>query len=516
MSEPAEAAGKAALGKNTFLANLRHELRTPLNAVIGYSEMMLEDCAAAGKQEVLGPLRDIVAGGKGLLELVNTALDPAKASDDGLETLAADLCRQLRQRLQPILDQTDALITGADKLALCDCRDDLAKIREAGQRELDQIDGVLNRAHAKPAPGMQDHEAFKQPAALRPDALTGRLLIVDDNDLNRDVLARRLQREGHSVTAVANGPEALDMARKRAFDVILLDILMPQMSGLEVLGHLKADSELRHIPVVMISALDEMDSVVRSIEMGAEDYLPKPYEPAVLRARVGACLEKKRLRDREVQHLQQIETERNRADNLLHVILPAPVVRELKATNEVKPRRFEDVAILFCDIVGFTPYCEKRQPEEIVANLQKLVVAFEELALAHDLQKIKTIGDAFMAACGLLKPVENPVLNCVRCGVKMIEAARQVPACWEVRVGVHLGSVVAGVLGHRQYAFDLWGDAVNTAARMESHGVPGAIALSEPAWRRVNQCCRCESRGVIQVKGKGDLPMYVFQAFCPE
>jgi class 3 adenylate cyclase len=229
---------------------------------------------------------------------------------------------------------------------------------------------------------------------------------------------------------------------------------------------------------------------------------------------VGACLEKKRLRDREVQHLQQIETERNRADNLLHVILPAPVVRELKATNEVKPRRFEDVAILFCDIVGFTPYCEKRQPEEIVANLQKLVIAFEELALAHDLQKIKTIGDAFMAACGLLKPVENPVLNCLRCGVKMIEAARQVPASWEVRIGVHLGSVVAGVLGHRQYAFDLWGDTVNTAARMESHGVPGAIALSEPAWRRVNQCCRCQSRGVVQVKGKGDLPMYVFQEFC--
>src|SRR4029077_2861591 len=134
---------------------------------------------------------------------------------------------------------------------------------------------------------------------------------------------------------------------------------------------------------------------------------------------VGACLEKKRLRDREIEHLRQIEAERERADTLLHVILPAQIVQELKATNEVKPRRFDNVAILFSDIVGFTPYCDKRQPEEVVANLQELVVAFEDVAFDHKLLKIKTIGDAFMAACGLLDPVDNPVLNMVHCGVKM-------------------------------------------------------------------------------------------------
>src|SRR5207248_10661828 len=114
-----------------------------------------------------------------------------------------------------------------------------------------------------------------------------------------------------------SGSEALALVRTQPFDLILLDILMPDMNGLQVLQQLKADAEWRHIPVVMISALDEMDSIIRSIEMGAEDYLPKPFEPAILRARVGACLEKKRLRDREVQYLQQIEAERNRADGLL-------------------------------------------------------------------------------------------------------------------------------------------------------------------------------------------------------
>src|SRR5262249_25100404 len=278
----------------------------------------------------------------------------------------------------------------------------------------------------------------------------------------------------------------------------------------------KADSALRHIPVLMISALDDRDSIIASIEMGAEDYLSKPFEPALLRARIGACLEKKRLRDREVRYLQQIESERNRADGLLHVLLPGPVVQELKATNEVKPRRFEEAAIMFCDIVGFTPYCDKRQPEEVLDNLQQLVVAFEALAVEHRIQKIKTIGDAFMAACGLLEPVANPVLNCVHCGARMIEYARQSPACWEVRVGIHCGPVVAGVLGQRQYLFDLWGDTVNTAARMESLGVPGGITLSETAWRRVEHCCRCECLGVTHVKGKGDLARYIFREFLAE
>ena len=123
---------------------------------------------------------------------------------------------------------------------------------------------------------------------------------------------------------------------------------------------------LREIPVIMISAVDEMDSVVRCIEGGAEDHLPKPFNAALLRARVHASLEKKRLRDQEAGYLKQIEVEKKRADDLLHATLPAAAVHELKATNVVRPRRFEDVAVLFCDVVGFTNYCDKHAPEEVV------------------------------------------------------------------------------------------------------------------------------------------------------
>jgi len=263
----------------------------------------------------------------------------------------------------------------------------------------------------------------------------------------------------------------------------------------------------------MISALDEMQSVVRCIEIGAEDYLAKPFDPVLLKARIGACLEKKRLRDREQMHLAQIERERERADGLLHVILPGPAVRELKETNAVRPRRFDGVAVMFCDIVDFTPFCDQNAAEDVVTHLQGLIESWEEAALQHGVEKIKTIGDAFMAAAGLLRESANPVLACLRCGLDMVAAARALPVKWELRVGIHVGPVVAGVIGRRQYLFDLWGDTINTAARMESHGEPGHITFSVPAWERVAPLCHGRVRERVSVKGKGTMAMVRFEGF---
>ncbi|HVQ30880.1 MAG TPA: adenylate/guanylate cyclase domain-containing protein [Vicinamibacteria bacterium] len=340
----------------------------------------------------------------------------------------------------------------------------------------------------------------------------GRILVVDDNEINRDVLSRRLVRQGYTPLTAQNGREAIEMLRTEAFDLVLLDILMPEMNGYEALEQLKADPVLRHIPVIMISALDEIESVVRCIEIGAEDYLPKPFNPVVLRARIGASLEKKRLRDREVLYLRQIEEEKKRSDELLHVILPHDIVKELKANGFVAPRRHQDVAVLFCDIVGFTPYSATRQPEEIVAALQLLFEAYEELAAQYQMYKIKTIGDSFMSTAGLLVPVPNPVLAAVRCGLEMVTTARHLPAGWDVRVGIHAGPVVAGVVGRKQYLYDLWGDTVNTAARVESHGSKAGVNVSASAWERIKDECEGRSLGLIPVKGKGEMEIFRVEA----
>ncbi len=334
------------------------------------------------------------------------------------------------------------------------------------------------------------------------------VLVVDDSPVNLRLLAHILNNMGHTVRPAKNGRMALASAQSAPPDLILLDIMMPEMNGFEVLTRLKADPELRDVPVLIISALDDMDSIVKGIKMGAEDYLPKPFEQVLLQARIETCLEKKQLRDREKNHLQQIEAQKQRADELLHVILPDAIVAELKATNQVQPRLYQNVAILFADVVGFTPYCETHTPHEVVANLQDLVEAFELIALNHHLQKIKTVGDAFMATAGLLSPLANPVASCVRCGMEMVMTAPELPAGWEVRVGIHVGPVMAGIVGHRQYLYDLWGDTVNTAQRIESNGVPGTISLSRAAYDQVADLWLAESKGSIPVKGKGYLEIF--------
>ncbi len=145
--------------------------------------------------------------------------------------------------------------------------------------------------------------------------------------------------------------------------------------------------------------------------------------------------------------------------------------------------------------------------------LQGLVEACEDIAIRNGVEKIKTIGDAFMGAAGLLRTADNPVMNCLRCGLDMIAACRALPTGWDLRVGVHVGPVVAGVIGKRQYQYDLWGDTVNTAARMESQGVPGSVTLSAAAWQYLAHACRGESRGILSIKGKGQMEMIRFVEF---
>jgi class 3 adenylate cyclase len=341
----------------------------------------------------------------------------------------------------------------------------------------------------------------------------GYCLVVDDNARNRDFLTRLLVRQGHKVATAANGREALERIRADSFDIVFLDIMMPEMNGFEVLRHMRADEQMSKLPVIVISGLSDVDFIAHCIGMGAEDYLPKPFDPVLLKARLGACLEKKRFRDREAQYLKEIEKERARADELLHVILPGPIVAELKETDRVRPRVCENVAVLFADLVGFTSYCGEHSAEEVVSHLQTLVVAWENSALSHGVEKIKTIGDAFMAAAGLLQEQENPVLSCVRCGLEMIAATRSLPGVkWDLRVGVHVGPVVAGVIGQRQYLFDLWGDTVNTAARMESNGMPGRITLTEEAWARVRHLGEADT-DYVSPKGKGKMAVYRFRDF---
>jgi adenylate cyclase len=335
-----------------------------------------------------------------------------------------------------------------------------------------------------------------------------RILIVDDEPFNLDLLEQELELLGYGSVRAVDGLKALERLEAEPFDLVLLDVMMPGIDGYGVLERMKLHTEWRHIPVIMISALTDMTSVVRCITNGAEDYLPKPFEPVLLEARVRASLERKRLHDRETAHLEVIELERQRAHELLHAILPASAVTELKATGRVQPRLFTEVAILFIDLADFTAWCHAHPPEEVVAEVQRLAEVFEAFAERHGMEKIKTIGDAFMATANLLQPHNDPVMAAIRCCHDMAEAAHGQANGWRIRAGIHIGPVVAGIVGRTKFSFDLWGDTVNVAARLSAIGEEDAIQLSADAFERVRGRCTVRAVERILLKGKGEIEVY--------
>lgn len=336
----------------------------------------------------------------------------------------------------------------------------------------------------------------------------GSVLVVDDSATSRELLAHQLRQAGHTVEVAGTASEALDLVWQQEFDVVLLDVLLPDSDGIAVLEQLRDKGALERLSVLMISAVEETASVAACIERGAEDYLPKPVSPALLRARLAACLEKKFLREKSRQQLGQLAAESRRANDLLRVLLPDAIADELQATGTIAPRRHDNVAVLFADVVGFTAYCDRHSPEEVLVSLQDLFTRFEALAQQHGVQKIKTIGDSFMGAAGLFAADERPALRCVALGRAMIAAIDGHPTGWTLRIGVHVGPVVGGVVGTRQYLYDIWGDTVNTAQRIEHGGREGAVCISAAARAQIDVEWTTRSLGRSEIKGKGETEIF--------
>jgi class 3 adenylate cyclase len=338
------------------------------------------------------------------------------------------------------------------------------------------------------------------------------VLVVDDNAYLRILLSYLLEEQGYAVTMAENGRQALALLRAQHFDLLLLDITMPEMNGYQVLESLKTDPTLRHLPVIVISAVDELDSVVRCIELGAEDYLLKPFSAVLLKARMGACLEKKRLRDNEQAYVLAIQTEQERSERLLCNILPKPIADRLRQGQGIIADHFADVTVLFADIVDFTKRSAGIVATELIAWLNEIFSAFDRLTEQHGLEKIKTIGDAYMVAGGLPTPRLDHAEACADMSLDMQREIdrfnRETGEPLSLRVGLHTGPVVAGVIGTTKFSYDLWGDTVNTASRMESHGIANRIQVTGATYERLRHKYLFEERGIIDVKGMGEMRTY--------
>jgi class 3 adenylate cyclase len=333
--------------------------------------------------------------------------------------------------------------------------------------------------------------------SLDRNAEKGDLLVVDDNRVNRLLVARTLEQFGHRVAFAENGHQALELLRARPAELVLLDVEMPGMNGYETLAALRADPKLRDIPVVMMSSVDEVDSVARCIEMGAEDYLFKPVNAVLLRARVAASLEKKRLRDQQRELFRKFAT--------------AEVAEELLATGFALGGKHVDATVMFSDIRSFTRLAESLPPADTIDLLNNYYTLMFDAIGGHGGIVNQMLGDGLMALFGAPLPHADHQERAVRAALEMLElvadfnlgqAKEEKP---EIRIGIGIasGQVIAGYTGtERRVTYTCVGDTVNLAAHLEAHtkilGQP--ILIDEHTRAGLSSAVRVEDHGAMQFK----------------
>ena len=326
-----------------------------------------------------------------------------------------------------------------------------------------------------------------------------RLLVVDDNKVNRLLLIRALELQGHRGVGAENGRIALEMLEREAFDLVLLDIAMPEMDGFQVLERLLANSRLRDLPVIVTSAVEGLDSVVRCIELGAEDYLTKPVNPVLLKARIGAGLEKKRLRDQQKELVRRFATRE--------------VAQDLQESGFALGGKRVDASVMFADIRGFTTLAESQPPEETIELLNTWYTLMFDAIGAHGGVVSLMIGDGLMAIFGAPLPLPDHCTRAVRAALEMQDTMalfndeRRLAHKPEIRIGIGIasGAMVAGYAGTNERAtYTCIGDTVNLAARLEAHTKiaqhPVLVDAATHAGLRPGILAR--SLGPVTVKGR--------------
>jgi class 3 adenylate cyclase len=351
-----------------------------------------------------------------------------------------------------------------------------------------------------------------------------KVLVVDDTEMNRDMLCSLLEADGHKSAVAENGRLALEILKAKPFDLVLLDVMMPEMNGYQVLEHVKSDSSLRDIPVIVLSALDEIGSVVRCIELGAEDYLPKPFDPVLLRARIGACLEKKHLRDQEIllrneleewnktleERVQEQVTQLERLGRLKRFFSPqlAELIVSGDAEDPLKTHRRE-ITVVYLDLRGFTAFAETAEPEEVMGVLHEYHAAMGKLILQYEGTLEHFAGDGMMIFFNDPVPITNPAEQAIRMTLAMRERVKDLTVKWrklgyelDFGVGIAQGYATIGAIGFEgRWEYGAIGSVPNLAARLCGEAKPGEILVTQRLVAVLDELVEAESAGELTLKG---------------
>lgn len=492
--------------REAALGHMRHELRTPINGIIGYAEMVLEDL---GEGPLVADLERIRKAGRQLLDRVDTVLRPGSLAGDSpeeLDALATQVRLDLRTPINAVVGYAELVTETCQEEGRHQLLPDLERILISARRLLALSEDIVGVATLRPeASGPEGLTASSEltrevlsrirpveSTGVRPDG-EGRLLVVDDNETNRDLLSRQLARQGYVVATATNGAEGFERLEQDDFDLILLDVIMPEMNGVEMLARLQEDERWAAIPVIMLSSLDEVDSAVRCIEMGALDYVSKPVQATLLEARIAAALELRELRRREGLYRKRVEADGALIGRLLYGAVPA-TVRERVAEGVLEiVEPYPEVTV----VRGLVPAALRPNASEAgrVSELSGLLTRIEAVAESEDADVCLWRSDGFVV---LMASNGDHAARAAR----FVLAARDAFGEWAVSFGLHTGPAVGGVLGRDRPRFEVWGDAVETAQAVVRLAAAGEVLMTPATELELRGGHVLEPRGVQEVGGR--------------
>lgn len=367
---------------------------------------------------------------------------------------------------------------------------------------------------------------------------TYNVLYVDDEENNLNSFRAALRRNYNIFTA-HSGEEGIGILSENDIHVVVTDQRMPNMTGVQFLQHIPGDQDNIRI---ILTGFSDMESIIEAINTGkVYRYITKPWDKDELKITIDNAIEtitlrrsnkklikelqehneqleeKVQERTREIEKQKElIEEAKSQSDLLLLNILPDEIADELKRFGKSYARKHEQVSVLFADIKGFTSIAEQLTPVKLVTQLDEIFGAFDNIIAKYGMEKIKTIGDAYMCACGLPKADQENAIKAVKAALDMQHYIREFGLAnkvqnlpvFEIRVGVHTGPLVAGVVGLKKFAYDIWGDAVNLASQMEQNSEAGKVNVSGETYELVKDFFECTHRGKIEAKSKGEIDMY--------
>ena len=522
--------------KSDFLANMRHELRTPVNAIIGYSEMLLEDAKDTDQKDFIFDLQNIHKAGKQVLSLINQILDSSKIeaskADIDLESFRVSIHYELRTPLNIIIGYSEMLLEDAKKIGQKDFISDLHKIYKAGKNLLDLIKEILKGSKFEDVTVARDTKTSARSTAIQDmphiihshkednantmESRKAFLLVVDDNEMNRDMLSRRLKRQGYRAAVAEDGYQALKMIKAQQFDLVLLDIMMPGVNGLEVLCDLRKSHAMADLPIIMSSSKDRDKDIVDALQFGANDYVMKPIVFSVALARIKTQLSLKWAKE-EIQGLaEQLEVRNSFIRKTFGRYLTNEIVDSLlespKGLEMGGDRR--KVTMLMSDLRGFTPLSERLTPEQVITILNRYLETMTDVIVKYQGTIDAFIGDAILVLFGAPVWNENDSQRAVACAVAMqlamvsVNEGNRREGYPEIGmgIGVNTGEVVVGNIGSEKHAkYSVVGRHINLTSRIESYTTSGQILISDTTLKDTGTILKISSQMKVEPKGAESL-----------